>query len=287
MSVDLFRLDGKVAIVTGASYGLGVVFATALAKAGADLVIAARSADKLQETKAQIEALGRRCLAVPCDVTDKAQVAELMRQTHATFGKIDILVNNAGISTAAGIRPEYEDAQLWRDVLDVDLTGLWWCCQEGAQYMLRQGGGSIINISSIFGSGGFPGGSPASYFAAKGGVNNLTEFLAVTWGDRGVRVNAIAPTFFISEMIKPALQDSGVLPMLTNRHPMGRIGEHEDLEGPVIFLASEASRFVNGMVIRVDGGYGASRGYHEGPYPSDEWDPEGRGKPLMPGTPFA
>jgi gluconate 5-dehydrogenase len=286
MGNEIFSLEGRVAIVTGASYGLGVVFATALAEAGADIVATARSVDKLQATKQLIESKGRRCLAIQCDVTDREQVRNLMKETHAAFGKIDILVNNAGISDASGIRPEFEEPGTWRAVIETDLTGLWWCSQEAAQYMLRQGKGSIINISSIFGSGGFGGGSPAAYFAAKGGVNNLTEFLAVSWGDRGVRVNAIAPTFFDSEMIHEALLASGVLEMLTSRHPMGRIGEHSDLVGPIVFLASDASKFVNGMILRVDGGYGASRGYHPGPYPADAWDPQGRGHPLMPGTPL-
>jgi NAD(P)-dependent dehydrogenase (short-subunit alcohol dehydrogenase family) len=286
MVLESFSLHGKVAIVTGASYGLGVVFAAALADAGAHIVAAARSLDKLQDTKALIEAKGVRCLTVRCDVTDRADVRNLMGETHRAFGTIDILVNNAGISSAAGIRPEFEIEQVWRDVIDVDLNGLWWCCQEAAQYMLRQGQGSIINISSIFGSGGFGGGSPAAYFAAKGGVNNLTEFLATVWGDRGVRVNAIAPTFFDSEMIHEALEQGGVLDMLTKRHPMGRIGDHSDLAGPVVFLASEASKFVNGIILRVDGGYGASRGFHPGPYPSDAWDPQGRGHPLLPGSPW-
>ena len=287
MSLEMFNLKGKVAIVTGSSYGLGVVFATALAEAGADIVVTARSLDRLQDSKALIEAKGVRCLAVQCDVTDKAQVGSLMKQTNDAFGKIDVLVNNAGISDAGGIRPEFEPEATFRAIVETDLTGLWLCCQEAALYMLRQGSGSIINISSIFGDGGFGGGSPAGYFAAKGGVNNLTEFLATTWGDRQVRVNAIAPTFFDSEMIHEALVAGGVLPMLTARHPMGRIGDHSDLAGPVVFLASDASKFVNGVVLRVDGGYGASRGFHPGPYPSDAWDPDGRGQPLMPGTPAA
>jgi NAD(P)-dependent dehydrogenase (short-subunit alcohol dehydrogenase family) len=223
---------------------------------------------------------------VTCDVTDKAQVARLMTGAHDAFGRIDILVNNAGISSLNAFCPEYEEEQLWRQIIDVDLTGLWFCSQEAAQYMLRQGSGSIINISSIFGDGGFGGGSPTAYFAAKGGVNNLTRFLAAEWGNRGVRVNALAPTFFDSEMTHEAFVQSGILESLEARHPMRRIGEHSDLHGPVVFLASDAAKFVTGQVLAVDGGYGASRGYHHGPYPQDDWDAQGRGHQIRPGTPW-
>jgi NAD(P)-dependent dehydrogenase (short-subunit alcohol dehydrogenase family) len=285
-TTELFTLEGKTAIVTGASQGLGVVFAEALARAGADVVVAARNMERLEAARARIEGYGRRCIAVRCDVTRRAEVQELMRQAAATFGRIDILVNNAGATSVPGIRAEYEDESVWREVIEVNLSGLWFCCQEAAQYMLRQGGGSIINISSIFGEGGFPGGSPAAYFASKGGVNNLTAYLATVWGDRGVRVNAIAPTFTVAEEAIPALVDAGVYQMLVNRHPMGRLAKFEDLTGPIVFLASDAAQFITGIVLRVDGGYGASRGFHEGPYPPDDWDPAGRGRPLGPDTPM-
>lgn len=285
-TAELFALQGKTAIVTGASQGLGVIFAEALASAGADVVLAARNPERLAAVRSQIQALGRSCLAVQCDVTRRAEVQGLMREAAAAFGRIDILVNNAGATSAPGIRAEYEDEAAWREIIDVNLSGLWFCCQEAAQYMLRQGAGSIINISSIFGEGGFPGGSPAAYFASKGGVNNLTAYLATVWGDRGVRVNAIAPTFTVAEETIPSLIEAGVYQMLVNRHPMGRLATYEDLVGPIIFLASDAARFITGVVLRVDGGYGASRGYHEGPYPPDEWDPAGRGRPIGPDTPM-
>jgi NAD(P)-dependent dehydrogenase (short-subunit alcohol dehydrogenase family) len=285
-TAELFALEGKTAIVTGASQGLGVVFAEALARAGADVAIAARNMERLEATRTLIEGLGRRCIAIQCDVTRRTEVQELMRQAAGAFGRIDIVVNNAGATSVPGIRAEYEDEAAWREIIDVNLNGLWLCCQEAAQYMLRQGGGSIINVSSIFGDGGFPGGSPAAYFASKGGVNNLTAYLATVWGDRGVRVNAIAPTFTVAEETIPSLVDAGVYQMLVNRHPMGRLARYEDLVGPIIFLASDAAQFVTGVVLRVDGGYGASRGYHEGPYPPDDWDPAGRGRPLGPDTPM-
>jgi gluconate 5-dehydrogenase len=281
----LFRLDGRVALVTGASYGLGVTFAAALADAGADIVGCARSVDRLEDTKELIESKGRQFLAVPCDVTDYAQVANLMKTANDAFGKVDILVNNAGVSDPRGLRSEKSEPEIFGDMIKTDLVGLWYCCHAAAQYMLRQGSGSIINISSIFGMGGFEGRTPG-YFAAKGGVNNLTQLLACEWGDRGVRVNALAPHFFDSEMTHDILEASGMMGYLAGRTPMRRIGLAPDLVGPVVFLASDASAFVNGVVIPIDGGLSASRGFSPGPYPHDEWDPDGKGKPITPGTPW-
>ena len=286
MGNNLFSLDGRVAIVTGASYGLGVTFASALADAGADIVVAARSVDKLQDTKALIESKGRECLAVACDVRDYDDVARLMKETHSHFGKMDVLVNNAGVSDARAFRSENQDPHDFSGIIETDLTGLWYCCHAAAQYMLRQGSGSIINIGSILGVGAYAGGSPPSYFAAKAGVHNLTRMLGCEWADRGVRVNALAPTFFDSQMMHEAMMASGLMPVLEARHPMKRIGEEIDLIGPIVFLASDASRFITGHVLPLDGGLTASVGHYPGPFPSDEWDPDGRGHPLLPGTPF-
>ncbi len=283
---SLFRLDGKVAIVTGASYGLGVIFAGALAEAGADIVATARSVDKLAETKKLIEAKGRKCLVIGCDVNEYAQVAAMAKQANDHFGHIDILVNNAGVTDASGIRTENQDPAMFGKTVATDLVGLFNCSHAVAQYMLRQGSGNIINISSILGSGGFAPGTAAGYFAAKGGVNNLTSMLACEWGDRGVRVNGIAPHFFDSEMTHDILVGSGFMETLVARTPMRRIGLSADLVGPIVFLASEASSFINGVTIAIDGGLTASRGFAPGPYPSDEWDPNGGGHPLLPGTPW-
>lgn len=286
MTMKNFSLEGKVAIVTGASYGLGVTFAQALAGAGADIVGAARSIDKLEDTRKLIEATGRKFVPVACDIRDYAQVKSLMKVAYDAFGKIDVLVNNAGVSDVRGWRAEHADPELFPQIVETNLTGQWYCCHAVAQYMLRAGRGSIINIGSIFGMGGFAGGSPHGYFAAKGGLHNLTQLLACEWGDRGVRVNVLAPTFFDSEMAHEAMLESGVMDMLVARHPMNRIGLGPDLVGPIVFLASDASEFVTGVILPVDGGYSASRGHYPGPYPSDAWDPDGRGRPLQPGTPF-
>jgi NAD(P)-dependent dehydrogenase (short-subunit alcohol dehydrogenase family) len=208
-----------------------------------------------------------------------------MKQANDAFGRIDVLVNNAGVSDARGLRSERSEPEIFGQMIQTDLIGLWYCCHAAAQYMLRQGSGSIINISSIFGIGGFEARTPG-YFAAKGGVNNLTQLLAVEWGDRGVRVNALAPHFFDSEMTHDILEASGMMAHLAGRTPMKRIGVAPDLVGPIVFLASDASSFINGVVIPIDGGLSASRGYSPGPYPHDSWDPDGRGQPITPETPW-
>ena len=285
MPDDVFSMEGKVVIVTGASYGLGVTWASALADRGADIVATSRSLDRLGDTVALIEGKGRRCLPVACDVTEYDQVEALMKAAWDEFGAVDVLINNAGIADLRAWRAEHSDNEIFHDIVQTDLTGLWYCCRAAAQYFLRQGHGNIINISSIFGVGGFEGRSPG-YFAAKGGVSNLTEFLAVEWGDRGIRVNAIAPTIFDTPMTHDGLIQSGVMEMLEGRTPMRRIGRTEDLIGPIVFLASDASRYVSGTLMPLDGGLTASRGYQPGPFPMDNFDPEGRGKPLMPGDPW-
>jgi NAD(P)-dependent dehydrogenase (short-subunit alcohol dehydrogenase family) len=285
MARNWFSLEGKVALVTGTSYGLGVIFAKALAEAGADIVATARSVDRLQDTKKLIEGVGRRCLVVECDITHHDQVKGLMKAAWDEYGTVDILVNNAGVSDPRGLRSEHSEPEIFEEIVKTDLIGLWYCCREAAQYMLRQGHGNIINISSIFGAGGFEGRTPG-YFAAKGGVNNLTQLLASEWGDRGIRVNALAPHFFDSEMTHDILVASGMMEYLEGRTPMRRIGQAEDLEGPIVFLASDASQFINGVVLALDGGLTASRGFSPGPYPHDLWDPEGRGHPITPETPW-
>ena len=283
MTASVFSLQGKVAIVTGASYGLGVTFAQALAEAGADIVATARSVDRLDDTRAIVEKLGRVCHVVACDIRDFSQVEALMKSAWDRFGRVDILVNNAGSSDPRGLRSEHSGPEVFAEMIATDLTGLWHCCLAAGRHMLRQGSGNIINISSIFGAGGFEGRTPG-YFAAKGGVNNLTQLLACEWADRGVRVNALAPHFFDSPMTHDLLVSSGFVPHLEGRTPMRRIGQLSDLVGPIVFLASDASSFVNGVILPLDGGLTAARGYSPGPFPNDLWDPAGKGQPLMPGA---
>jgi NAD(P)-dependent dehydrogenase (short-subunit alcohol dehydrogenase family) len=284
MALDIFSMTGKVAIVTGASYGLGVVFAMALAEAGADLVLTARSEDKLEATRTMIEGTGRRALAVRCDVNDYDQVEALMQTAWDHFGTVDVLVNNAGISDARGHRSENSEPEMFKQLLETDLIGLWYCCRAAAQHFLRQGHGNIINISSFLGLGGFEARTPG-YVAAKGGVNSLTRMLATEWGDRGVRVNAIAPHFFQSEMTREILAGTGLTHNLEGRAPMRRIGESPDLVGPIVFLASDASSFITGQILAVDGGISSSMGFHPGPFVSDVWEP-GKSTPVTPETPW-
>ncbi|HLI76507.1 MAG TPA: SDR family oxidoreductase [Acidobacteriaceae bacterium] len=277
----LWRLDGRVGLVTGASYGLGAFFAAVLAKAGADLILTARSADKLAETARRVETLGRRCLCIPADVTSYPECERVVNASLATFESIDILVNNAGWADDGLVRTEKVDPESFTKMVMTDLVGVFYMTRAVAPVMLRTGGGSIINMSSIFGDGGAEN-RTAGYFAAKGGVNNLTRLLACEWGDRNVRVNALAPNFFLSEMTRRLLEDSGMAEWMRSRTPMRRLGELEELIGPLLFLASDASSFVTGAVLPVDGGYGAARGYAQNPQPWDGWSEAG--KPIQPAT---
>jgi NAD(P)-dependent dehydrogenase (short-subunit alcohol dehydrogenase family) len=274
------RLDGKVAIVTGASYGLGVLFAEILATAGADVVVTARSIDKLRDTKAMIESLGRRCLVVEGDVTSFEDCDRVATEAMAAFGKIDILVNNAGWADDRLIRTEHCEPEMFAQMVNTDLIGLFYMTRAAAPHMLRGGGGSIINLSSIFGNLGSEN-RTAGYFAAKGGVNQLTRLLAVEWGDRNLRVNAIAPNFFVSEMTRALLEDSGMAEWMRSRTPMRRMGELPELVGPLLFLASDASSFITGVVLSVDGGWSAGGGASQLPAPWDEWNGE-KGVPMSP-----
>jgi NAD(P)-dependent dehydrogenase (short-subunit alcohol dehydrogenase family) len=280
MDLDIFRLDGKVAIVTGASYGLGVLFAEVLASAGADVVITARSKDKLDETKQLVESLGRRCIAVPGDVTVYADCERVVAAATDALGRIDILVNNAGWADDRLVRTERCEPEMFARMVDTDLVGLFYMTRAAAPDMLRGGGGSIVNLSSIFGNAGAEN-RTAGYFAAKGGVNQLTRQLACEWGDRNLRVNALAPNFFISEMTRSLLEDSGMADWMRSRTPMRRMGELPELVGPFLFLASDASSFVTGAVLSIDGGWSASGGYAQLPQPWDEWNGE-MGEPIGP-----
>ncbi len=257
---ELFSLAGKTAVVTGASHGLGVTFAEALAAQGARLVLAARSEDQLNDVCRRLHDAGHEAIAVKCDVGDSAQVKLLMARAVSTFGRIDVLVNNAGVVAEAGMVPERIPEQLFAETVRVNLLGLWHCCQAAAEFMLRDGkGGSIINISSIAGLAGLAN-FPPGYQATKAAVINLTRNLACSWGDRGIRVNALAPGWFPSEMTGPVLSIPGFLDWAGNSAPMGRIGRPEELAPALLFLASDASSFVTGQTLAVDGGVSAGAG---------------------------
>jgi NAD(P)-dependent dehydrogenase (short-subunit alcohol dehydrogenase family) len=277
---DVFRLDGKVAVVTGASYGLGVLFAEVLASAGADVVVTARSTDKLADTAKVVENLGRRSVIVAGDVTVYDDCQRVADATVAELGRIDVLVNNAGWADDRLIRTERSEPEMFDKMVKTDLVGLFYMTRAVAPHMLRGGGGSIINLSSIFGMAGAEN-RTAGYFAAKGGVNQLTRLLACEWGDRNLRVNALAPNFFMSEMTRHLLEDSGMANWMRSRTPMRRLGELPELVGPFLFLASDASSFVTGTVLTVDGGWSASGGYAQLPQPWDDWSGD-LSTPIMP-----
>ncbi|WP_238422568.1 SDR family NAD(P)-dependent oxidoreductase [Gordonia sp. 'Campus'] len=249
MSVmDLFDTTGKVVIVTGASSGLGVSFARGFAEAGADVVLAARRAEKLADTAAAVEALGRRALVVPADVVEPEQCQRVVDAAMETFGKVDVLINNAGVGTA--YPATRETPEQFRSVIDVNLNGSYWMAQACGRVM--QPGSSIINISSILGitTAGLP---QAAYAASKAGVIGLTRDLAQQWGARkGIRVNAIAPGFFESEMTdtyQPGYLDSQMPRVL-----LGRTGHGEELAATAIWLSSAAAGYVTGQTLPVDGG---------------------------------
>ncbi len=252
---ELFGLSGRVAVVTGASSGLGVGFARALSTAGANLVLAARRVDRLESLASELSESGVEVLPVACDVTDASQVDALRDACLERFGKVDVLVNNAGITEVVPAEEESDDAFL--RVLDVNLNGSFYCAQRFGRVMLDAGAGSIINVASIFGfvgSGSIP---QAGYVASKGAVVNLTRELGAQWARRGVRVNGIAPGFFRSEMTEAMFSDERSMSWLRKKTPAGRPGEVEELAGAVIFLASDASSYVTGQTIVVDGGWTA------------------------------
>jgi NAD(P)-dependent dehydrogenase (short-subunit alcohol dehydrogenase family) len=245
---DLFDLDGKVAIVTGASSGLGVAFAQALAEAGADVALGARRADRLRETAALVEAAGRRALPVETDVADPASCQALVDATVAELGRVDVLVNNAGIGTA--VPATRETPEQFRQVIDVNLNGAYWMAQACGRVMAP--GSSIVNVSSVLGitTGGLP---QAAYSSSKAGINGLTRDLAQQWmGRKGIRVNSVAPGFFASEMTDQ--YPDGYLDHSLERVPAHRTGDPRELAATVVFLASDAAGYITGQTLPVDGG---------------------------------
>ncbi|MEI2819524.1 MAG: 3-oxoacyl-ACP reductase family protein [Marmoricola sp.] len=246
--LDLFRLDDKVAIVTGASSGLGVAFAHALAEAGADVVLGARRTNKLESVADSVRTTGQRVHTVQTDVADPDQCQRLVDEAMATFGRVDILINNAGIGTA--VPATRETPEQFRSVIDVNLNGSYWMAQACGRVM--QPGSSIINISSVLGltTAGLP---QAAYSASKAAIIGLTRDLAQQWtGRKGIRVNAIAPGFFTSEMTD--LYPEGYLEMGMFRVPCGRKGDPRELAASAVWLASDAAGYVTGQTIAIDGG---------------------------------
>lgn len=256
----MFAVEGKTAIITGASSGLGIAMAEGLAKAGANVVLAARRKANLDELAGRLEASGTKVLAVQCDVCESRQVEDMVAAAWDAFGRVDILVNNAGVSAEAGIMPENVPDDLFQLTVQTNLVGTFHCCRAVGQRQLRDGrGGSIINIASIMGMAGTQN-APVAYQSSKAGVINLTRGLALSWADRGVRVNCIAPGWFPSEMTAGWFAVPEFLRRFATQIPTSRVGDPADLVGPLLFLASDAANFVTGQTIAVDGGLSASNG---------------------------
>ncbi len=257
MSESLFDLTGQVAIVTGTSRGLGQYFARALAKAGADLVLTSRRRESLREFEEEVAGLGRRCVSLELDVRDQQSIQKFAEEAQNAFGQVHILVNNAGCNVRKpAVDVTWDD---WNLVLDTNLRGSFFVAQAVARGMIAHGYGRIINIGSVTSVFGFAGLAP--YCASRGGIRQLTMSLADDWGPHGVTVNCLAPGWFRTEQNKILYENPEWVAYLTDRIPVKRPGLPNDLDGAVVFLASEASRYVTGQTLLVDGGIstGATR----------------------------
>jgi gluconate 5-dehydrogenase len=257
MQANLFDLSGKIGVVTGAARGLGQAAAVGLAAYGADVAAIDLEAESCGETRGVIEAGGRACRAYGCDVADEHAVARTVEQIAADFGRIDVLVNIAGITAriaTADIPPERV-----RRLTEVNYYGTFWLCREVGRRMLAQGSGSIVNMSALGGGLLGMGRGNAAYSATKGAIAALTRDLACEWGARGVRVNAVAPCWFQTDMNANSIfTKRSFMDQVMTKLPMRRIGQPRELVGPIVFLASEASSMITGLVLPVDGGAAAT-----------------------------
>jgi NAD(P)-dependent dehydrogenase (short-subunit alcohol dehydrogenase family) len=248
------RLDKKVAVVTGASKGIGKGIALRYAQEGAKVVVASRSTDLLTALVGEIKASGGEALALSVDVRSAKSVQSVVDDTVKAYGRLDIMVNNAGISM---VKPSEElSPEDWTRALETDLFGVFFGCQSAARQMMKQGGGSIINITSAYGIVAIP--MRAAYCASKAGANHLTKVLAVEWAGKNIRVNAIAPGYVRTELVQDVI-DRGFIPLeaIKKRTPQGRMGEVEDLMGLAVYMATDESSFMTGSVVSIDGGWTA------------------------------
>jgi len=257
MDRTLFDLTGQVAVVTGAGRGLGKAAAVGLAAFGADVAAIDLAADRCADTRQAIESLGRKCLAYGCDVADYDAVCKTVGQIAADFGRIEILVNIAGI-TARIPTPDIPPEQV-RRLTEVNYFGTFWMCKEVGRIMLAQGKGNIVNMSAL--GGGFlgTGRGNAAYSSTKGAIASLTKELACEWGAQGIRVNAVAPCWFQTEMNATSIfANKAFMDQVVTKLPMRRIGQPHELVGPIVFLASQASSMITGLILPVDGGAAAT-----------------------------
>src|SRR5580704_4061381 len=257
MSENLFDLTGQVALVTGASRGLGQYFARALAKAGADLILTSRKQADLTPFVSQIEALGRRALPLELDVRDQWSIERMATSAERTWGQVHIVVNNAGCNARKpALDVTWDD---WNMVLDTNLRGTFFVAQQMARRMIEHGYGRIINIGSVTSVFGYAGLAP--YGASRGGVRQMTMSLADDWGPRGITVNCLAPGWFRTAQNQVLYENHEWVDYLVDRIPVKRPGDVHDLDGAIVFLASESSRYITGQTLLVDGGIstGATR----------------------------
>ncbi len=254
MILDKMSLNGKVGIVTGASKGLGRSMALGLAEAGADLAIVSRGMPDLMKVADEIKELGRKVLPISADMTDTKQIDDVVQKTLDEFGKIDILINNAGTTVRLNVEDFTEEA--WDTVMDLNIRGAFFCAQAVGKVMIKQGKGKIISTASLLSAIGGP--KAVAYSAAKGGIAQITKCMAVEWSKYNINVNAIAPGYFRTPLTQPLQNDPERSAKILSRIPMQRWGDPDDLKGIAVFLASEASDYVTGQVIFVDGGWMAS-----------------------------
>lgn len=252
-SEKLFDLKGRVAVVTGASSGLGVQMAKALAHQGADIAILARRKEKLDKVADEISRIGVKCLSIKCDVTDTASIISAVNAVKDGYGKADILINNAG---SGGVGPAEDTTDNdWNHTISVDLTGVFKVAREFGKLMIENKYGRIINIASMYGMVGNMALPTAAYHAAKGGVINLTRALAAEWAKYNITVNCICPGYFATELTVDTLNTESFTNYMKASVPVGRYGKEGELDTATIFLASENSAYVTGVILPVDGGY--------------------------------
>ena len=246
----MFNLEGKNAFISGASRGLGRQFANALAKAGAHVVITSRTLESLEKTKQEIEAIGRKCINIEMEVLEEESIINAVKKAETELGPINILINNAGCNIRKpALEVTWED---WETVVDTNLKGAFFLAKEIARGMTERGYGRIVNIGSVTSVAGYAGLGP--YGASRGGIKQLTMSLAHDWGDKGVTVNCLAPGWFKTEQNSNLFENSEWVSYIEERIPLGRVGRPNDLDGTCIFLSSDASAYVTGQTLLVDGG---------------------------------